>query len=103
LGKGEVLLPHALAAKYPNAPKEWAWQYVFPAAGFSTDPRSGAVRRHHVDDKRMQRAVKLATASDWVNVAGRTQPCPVCDKRRFTSCPESAKPPWVRLKIQSIQ
>ncbi len=62
LGKGEVWLPNALAAKYPNAPKEWAWQYVFPAAGFSADPRSGAVRRHHVDDKRVQRAVKLAAA-----------------------------------------
>ena len=60
LGKGEVWLPDALAVKYPNAPKEWGWQYVFPAAGFSTDPRSGAVRRHHVDDKRVQRAVKLA-------------------------------------------
>ncbi len=62
LGKGEVWLPDALAVKYPSAPKEWAWQYVFPAAGFSTDPRSGAVRRHHVDDKRVQRAVKLAAA-----------------------------------------
>ena len=62
LGRGEVWLPDALAAKYPNAPKEWAWQYVFPAAGFSTDPRSGAVRRHHVDDKRVQRAVKLAAS-----------------------------------------
>jgi len=62
LGRGEVWLPDALAVKYPNAPKEWAWQYVFPAAGFSTDPRSGAVRRHHVDDKRVQRAVKLAAA-----------------------------------------
>jgi integron integrase len=62
LGRGEVWLPHALAMKYPNAPKEWAWQYVFPAASFSTDPRSGAVRRHHVDDKRVQRAVKLAAA-----------------------------------------
>jgi len=60
LGKGEVWLPDALAVKYPNAPKEWAWQYVFSASGFSTDPRSGAVRRHHVDDKRVQRAVKLA-------------------------------------------
>ena len=62
LGRGEVWLPDALARKYPNAPKEWAWQYVFPAAGFSTDPRSGAVRRHHVDDKRVQRSVKLAAA-----------------------------------------
>jgi len=61
-GRGEVWLPAALAVKYPNAPKEWAWQYVFPAAGFSTDPRSGAVRRHHVDDKRVQRTVKLAAA-----------------------------------------
>lgn len=62
LGKGEVWLPEALALKYPGAPREWAWQYVFPAAGFSTDPRSGAVRRHHVDEKRVQRAVKLAAA-----------------------------------------
>ncbi len=62
LGRGEVWLPNALAAKYPNAPREWAWQYVFPAASFSIDPRSGAVRRHHVDDKRVQRAVKLAAA-----------------------------------------
>ncbi len=62
LGRGDVWLPDALAAKYPNAPKEWAWQYVFPASGFSTDPRSGAVRRHHVDDKRVQRVVKLAAA-----------------------------------------
>ncbi len=62
LGKGEVWLPDALALKYPNAPKEWAWQYVFPAAGISMDPRSGVVRRHHVDDKRVQRAVKLAAA-----------------------------------------
>ncbi|MDP1572843.1 MAG: integron integrase [Pseudomonadota bacterium] len=62
LGKGEVWLPDALALKYPSAPREWAWQYVFPSAGFSTDPRSGAVRRHHVDDKRVQRAVKLAAS-----------------------------------------
>ena len=61
-GFGEVWLPDALAVKYPNAPREWAWQYVFPAAGFSTDPRSGAVRRHHVDDKRVQRAVKQAAS-----------------------------------------
>jgi integron integrase len=61
-GKGEVWLPNALAVKYPNAPKEWGWQYAFPANGFSTDPRSGAIRRHHIDEKRVQRAVKLATA-----------------------------------------
>jgi integron integrase len=59
-GRGEVWLPDALAAKYPSAAKALAWQYVFPADGFSTDPRSGAVRRHHVDEKRVQRAVKRA-------------------------------------------
>lgn len=56
VNRGEVWLPDALSAKYPNVPKALAWQYVFPAAGFSVDPRSGAVRRHHVDDKRVQRA-----------------------------------------------
>lgn len=61
-GRGEVWLPDALAVKYPNAARALGWQYVFPAAGFSTDPRSGAVRRHHVDEKRVQRAVKQAAA-----------------------------------------
>lgn len=60
LGRGEVWLPDALAVKYPNAAQAWGWQYVFPAAGFSVDPRSGAVRRHHLDEKRVQRAVKRA-------------------------------------------
>lgn len=60
LNRGEVWLPDALALKYPNAGKALAWQYVFPAAGFSVDPRSGVVRRHHVDEKRVQRAVKRA-------------------------------------------
>jgi integron integrase len=59
-GKAAVWMPDALAIKYPNAPNEWAWQYVFVAQGFSTDPRSGEVRRHHVDEKRIQRAVKQA-------------------------------------------
>ncbi|HQS83107.1 MAG TPA: integron integrase [Thiobacillus sp.] len=59
-GQGEVWLPDALAVKYPNAGKSWGWQYVFPASGFSVDPRSGAIRRHHVDDKRVQRAVRKA-------------------------------------------
>jgi integron integrase len=62
VGRGEVWLPGALETKYPNAPKMLAWQYVFPAEGFSVDPRSGAVRRHHVDDKRVQRSVKRAAA-----------------------------------------
>lgn len=59
-GRGQVWLPDALSVKYPNAPRAFGWQYVFPAAGLSTDPRSGALRRHHVDDRRVQRAVKRA-------------------------------------------
>jgi len=59
-GFGEVHLPDALDRKYPNAAKEWKWQYVFPAAGLSVDPRSGAVRRHHVSDTAIQTAVKKA-------------------------------------------
>jgi integron integrase len=59
-GKGAVWLPDALAVKYPGAARAFGWQYVFPATGFSVDPRSGALRRHHVDEKRVQRAVKAA-------------------------------------------
>lgn len=59
-GRGDVYLPFALERKYPKAPMEWAWQYVFPATGLSRDPRSGKVRRHHLDEKRVQRAFKAA-------------------------------------------
>ena len=59
-GLGEVYLPDALARKYPNAPREWGWQYVFPARSISTDPRTGTRRRHHVDEKALQRVVKKA-------------------------------------------
>ena len=58
--KVDVWLPHALATKYPSAPKEWGWQYVFAAGKFSTDPISGAVRRHHVEEKQVQRYCKRA-------------------------------------------
>ena len=59
-GGGEVWLPAALARKYRNAACEPGWQYVFPAADRSRDPRSGAVRRHHVDEQLLQRAVRRA-------------------------------------------
>ena len=59
-GYGEVYLPHALDRKYPNAGREWGWQYVFPAGGRSVDPRSGAIRRHHVRDQAFQRAFRQA-------------------------------------------
>ncbi|MBL9166329.1 MAG: integron integrase [Verrucomicrobiales bacterium] len=59
-GAGEVYLPHALARKYPAAPKEWAWQYVFPAQELSKDPRTGLIRRHHIHESSVQRAMKAA-------------------------------------------
>src|SRR3990167_6308078 len=57
---GEVYLPFALDKKYPNAGREWGWQYIFPSRNLSVDPRSGKTRRHHVDEKGAQRAVKQA-------------------------------------------
>jgi len=59
-GFGNVYLPDALGRKYPNASREWAWQYIFPAARRSRDPRSGTIRRHHVMPLVLQRAVKAA-------------------------------------------
>jgi len=59
-GLGDVWLPHALGRKYPNAGKEWGWQYVFPASYRSTDPRSGIIRRHHLDESTVQKAVRRA-------------------------------------------
>jgi integrase len=55
-----VYLPNALERKYPNANREWGWQYVFPATKISMDPRSGIMRRHHLDEKGLQRAMKQA-------------------------------------------
>ena len=59
-GFGEVYLPPALAAKYPHAAREWGWQWVFPSRSRSRDPRSGRIRRHHVQETALQRAVKDA-------------------------------------------
>lgn len=59
-GEGKVWLPYALSRKYPNAPVEPGWQYVFPAKGFSRDPLSGQHGRHHLDPKLIQRTIKKA-------------------------------------------
>lgn len=59
-GLGEVYLPYALERKYPSAAREWGWQYVFPSDTLSTDPRDGRVRRHHLQDQAVQRAMKQA-------------------------------------------
>ena len=68
-GFGEVFMPMALDKKYQGAGKSWGWQYVFPSRNLSVDPRSGVVRRHHADEKAIQRSMKKAVAA-----AGITRP-----------------------------
>jgi integron integrase len=62
LGNCDVYVPPGLAAKYPRAAKEWAWQWVFPSRSLSRDPRSSRLRRHHVQETALQRPVKQAAA-----------------------------------------
>jgi len=69
-GLGRVMLPHALAVKYPNADRSWGWQWVFPSAQMSEDPRSGASRRHHLSESTVQKAVSRAARQ-----AGIHKPC----------------------------
>ncbi|MEJ5312271.1 MAG: integron integrase [Anaerolineae bacterium] len=59
-GYGCVYLPDALARKYPNACTEWGWQYVFPSDRISKDPRGGELRRHHVHESSLQKAIRAA-------------------------------------------
>ncbi len=59
-GYGEVYVPEALARKYPQASTSPGWQWLFPSINRSRDPRSGRVRRHHVDQSGLQKAVKRA-------------------------------------------
>lgn len=59
-GHGEVALPNALGVKYKNAGKEWGWQYIFPASRLSLDPVSGVIRRHHLDETVLQKAIRNA-------------------------------------------
>jgi integron integrase len=72
-GFGAVYLPEALARKYPNAAREWSWQYVFPSSRISVDPRSGPggesglKRRHHIDESALQQAVKKAVRESGIS------------------------------------
>ena len=59
-GNGRVYLPDALERKFPKANREWAWQYVFPAASLSKDPRTGESRRHHLHENSVQKALNKA-------------------------------------------
>ncbi len=71
-GQASVYLPNALGIKYPAARNEWRWQYVFPSGKLSKDPRSGIVRRHHRDEKTIQRAMKKACT--MANISKRATP-----------------------------
>jgi integron integrase len=66
-GYGRVYLPYALERKYPNANRQWGWQYVFPSPSLSKDPRSGDVRRHHLNENSLQKAVKKAVQMTSIN------------------------------------
>ena len=66
-GNGEVYMPSALAGKYVHSARSWGWQYVFPARNLSTDPRSGAVRSHHVDPSVINKAIKVAVRKTGLN------------------------------------
>ena len=59
-GFGRVYLPHALAEKYPDADRQLGWQYLFPSSRRAADPRTGIVRRHHLAESALQKAVKRA-------------------------------------------
>ncbi len=69
-GRGHVWLPDALEVKYPNAARQWGWQWVFPSSVHSIDPRSGAEHRHHLNETSVQKAVSLAARR-----AGIVKPC----------------------------
>lgn len=66
-GHGSVYLPDALARKYPYAPYELAWQYLFPADHYSVDPRTGVERRHHFGEQQVQRILKRAVKTAGIN------------------------------------
>ncbi len=70
LGYGEVFLPNALGRKYPHDNRQWSWQYVFPAPHRYTDTKSGTVRRHHIHERSLQRAVKSAIQAAGVHKHG---------------------------------
>jgi site-specific recombinase XerD len=67
-GFGKVYMPFALERKYPNAAREWCWQYVFPASNLSSDPRTAhTLRRHHYNEQLVQRAVRQAAFSAGID------------------------------------
>lgn len=72
-GYGEVYLPYALARKYPRAGRDLGWQYVFPSIKLSRDPYSNVIRRHHRDEKGVQRAIKWAIRQAGIHKPGSSR------------------------------
>lgn len=94
-GYGEVEMPYALARKYPHGAKSWAWQYVFPAAQRSQDPRTGRIGRHHILEDNIQRAIRLSRQPKAISKAVST-PCatalpPICSSPATTSAVRSLR------------
>ena len=93
LGAGTVVLPEALARKYPSAPREWNWQWVFPAT--RTYLATGEVRRHHLHETLIQRAVRKAAIAAGITKPVTPTPCgipslPTCWKTATTSAPSKS-------------
>jgi integrase len=70
LGLGAVVLPNALGKKYPSINRQWNWQFVFPASSRYTDSTSGDIRRHHIHERHLQRAVKIAIQTASITKQG---------------------------------
>jgi integrase len=97
-GHGSVYLPGALDRKYPKAAREWGWQYVFPARDLFTDPRSGVVRRHHLDEVTIHRAIKAAAAR--VGIAKRVSSHTFRQNAECREMPSEFHKP-VKTKVES--
>jgi len=90
VGKASVYLPDALERKYANAATEWAWQYLFPSGSLSRDSRGGVERRHHIDEKLLQRTMKKAVQASGMTKLATPIRCairsrPICSIRGTTA------------------
>ena len=82
-GRGSVALPGALRRKYPIAPREWAWHWVFPATRFYVDAETGERRRHHLHESVVQRAVKDAAKAARIARPVTTHALVIRSRRTF--------------------